>query len=127
MSNFRIKTLICLSFLSLTIFGCLPEKRIAWSPDGKRAAVATPTGLYLIDAKGELLPPRLTGTPTRCVWTADGEGLLVAHARKVAKWDELTTSMSADEKRLIELKAVELRERVLSFEAEWEEFYIVFG
>lgn len=115
-------TFVSLSVLSVALCGCLPEKRIVWSPDGSRAAVATPTGLYLIDAKGALLPPRLTGTPTRCVWTADGNGLLVAHARKVSKWDELTRSMSPEEKKLIESKSIELRERMLAHEGAWDDF-----
>ncbi|GMU33693.1 MAG: hypothetical protein AMXMBFR20_15650 [Planctomycetia bacterium] len=112
----------CIAALGLTLCGCLPEKRIVWSPDGSRAAVATPTGLYLIDATGKLLKPRISDTPTRCVWTADGKGLLVAHAQKAAKWDELTKSMSAAEKEMIESTAVELRKRILEHDGDWEKF-----
>lgn len=115
-------SIACLAIFGLTLCGCLPEKRIVWSPNGSRAAVATPTGLYLIDATGKLLKPRMTDTPTRCVWTADGKGLLVAHARKAAKWDELTKSMSAPEKEMIESTAVELRKRILDFSGDWEKF-----
>lgn len=117
-----ITRIACLTALGLTLCGCLPEKRIAWSPDGSRAAVATPTGLYLIDATGKLLPPRLTDTPTRCVWTADGKGLLIAHARKAPKWDDLTNSMSAAEKEMIESTAIELRRRILDHAGDLEKF-----
>lgn len=112
----------CITALCLTFCGCLPEKRIVWSPDGSRAAVATPSGLYLIDSEGKVLPPRLEGTPTRCVWTSDGKGLLVAHARKVAMWDDLTKSMSPGEKELIDSTAVELRKKVLDYSGDWKNF-----
>ena len=40
-------------------FGCIPDKRIVWSSDGKRAAVSTDHGLYIIDHEGRVLSPRL--------------------------------------------------------------------
>lgn len=102
--------------------GCLPEKRIAWSPDGSRAAVATPTGLYLIDATGKVLPPRLSGTPTRCAWLPDGKQLLVVHATKAAKWADVEYVLDARRREVIEAHAKNVRERALAFKEDWEHF-----
>ena len=38
---------------ALSITGCLKE-RLAWSPDGRHAAIITADGLYLTDPTGKL-------------------------------------------------------------------------
>ena len=38
--------------LAVVTGGCVPEKRISWSPDGRWAAVRGETGLYMCDETG---------------------------------------------------------------------------
>ena len=37
---------------TVTLVGCLPEKRVIWSPDGKWGLVRSDDGLYVCDADG---------------------------------------------------------------------------
>lgn len=115
--NFTVAAL-----LLTTLVGCLPEERITWSPDGRRAAVATPGGLYFIDDSGKVLTPRLTGTATRCDWFADSRRLAVVHTTKAANWKDIAELFDAPQTKEIQRQAEALRERVLAYDGEWSKF-----
>jgi len=102
--------------------GCLPEKRIVWSPDGERAAIAAPNGLFLIDAQGKVLKPRLTGTAVRCNWFPDSRRLAVVHESKVETWRDVTDMFNAVQTGKIKELANTLRQRVLAYEGDWDQF-----
>ncbi len=105
------------SIATAALFGCLPEERIVWSPDGKRAAVATPNGLYFIDPTGKVLPPRLTETPVRCDWFADGRRLAVIHTTKAANWGQIAELFDAGQTSEVKRQARILRDRILAYES----------
>lgn len=102
--------------------GCLPEKRIVWSPDGQRAAVATPQGLYFIDAKGRLLAPKLSGTPARCEWFPDGKRLAVVHTEPAKKWNDVKPLYTPEQAATIVQAAGDLRSRALAYDGDWDKF-----
>jgi WD40 repeat protein len=102
--------------------GCLPEKRIVWSPDGQRAAVATPNGLFFIDSKGIVLPSKLTQTPARCEWFADGRRLAVAHTRKVKGWNDVKGLYTAQQVEAIVKAAEDAHTRAMSYDGNWDDF-----
>lgn len=113
---------IILAALTALAGGCLPEKRICWSPDGSRAAVATPTGLYLIDATGKALSPRLTGTPARCDWFPDGKRLAVVHTARAGKWSDAEPLFDKAGRDRIERHAKDAHERLLAYSGSLDDF-----
>lgn len=104
--------------------GCIPEKRIVWSPDGKRAAVATPNGLFLIDREGKVRKPRLTGTTAKCDWFPDSRRLAVVRETAATNWTEVADIFSAEQTNTIKDLAKTLRERVLAYEGDWDKFQL---
>jgi hypothetical protein len=117
-----VKTFVALTLSVSFLTGCLPEKRIVWSPDGERAAVATPQGLYFIDAKGTVLPPRLPNTLARCDWFPDGKTLAVVHTQKVKRWNDIKGLFTPNEIDAITKHAEEARTLVLSYDGAWDDF-----
>jgi hypothetical protein len=110
----------CLVLVAVT--GCIPEKRIAWSPDGERAAVMAEGGIYIIDANGKLLPPHLAASSARCEWFPDGRRILVKHTISTQKWDDIVPLFSAEELSRIQTEAQSLRDRILAFQGDWKQF-----
>ncbi|MBN2563121.1 MAG: hypothetical protein JXQ75_19520 [Phycisphaerae bacterium] len=106
------------------IAGCIPEKRIVWSPDGKRAVVATPKGLFLIDGDGNVLKPRLTGSPTRCNWFPDNCRLAVVHKTTAKKWADVEDMFNSEQTTKMKALAKTLRERALAYEGDWDAFKV---
>jgi len=121
--NARTRLITALLGVAL-LAGCIPEKRIVWSPDGSRAAVATPNGLFLIDPDGKVLKPRLTGTPVHCDWFPDNRRLAVVHGTKVKGWPDIKPLFEEEQTRDIARFAADLRTRVLAYEGDWDDFDI---
>ncbi|MFO0973956.1 MAG: hypothetical protein U1A27_11035 [Phycisphaerae bacterium] len=102
--------------------GCLPEKRILWSKDGRTAAVLTPEGLRLSSAEG-----RLSGVVVphvrRGVWVADQQrlALAVAHEAKTAR--ELDGLLLPGQRTQLDSAATRLREQALAFKGNWNDFH----
>jgi hypothetical protein len=107
--------------------GCFPEKRVIWSPDGRRAAVATPNGLFFIDPAGKVLEPRLTGSAAKCGWFPDSRRLAVVHATKAKSWSEVGDLFGLEQAGEIEKLAKALRSRVMAYEGDWDDFEIDSG
>ncbi len=110
--------------LTIIAAACIPEKRIVWSPDGERAAVATPNGLFLIGPDGRVLKPRLADSPTRCAWFPDGKRLAVVSAAKARNWTDAEPLFRPEEISDIKLLAERLREELLEFDGDWTEFHL---
>lgn len=117
-----LKTLASFLFVCALLAGCIPEKRIVWSPNGERAAVATPQGLFFIDAKGTVLPPKLENTPARCDWFPDGKRLAVVHTEKAKGWNEIKGLFTHSEIGAITKHAEEARTLILAHVGPWDDF-----
>ncbi len=119
--NARTRFITALLGAALLV-GCIPEKRIVWSPDGSRAAVATPNGLFFIDPDGKVLDPRLPGTPVQCDWFPDNRRLAVVHGTKAQGWAGVKPLFEEEQTRHIAQLAAALRTRVLAYEGNWDDF-----
>jgi len=75
-----------LAAVLLLLAGCL-EKNLLWSPDGRRAVVFGPDGLYLTDAEGRLSSLLAPGA-YRAAWLGDSRQLVIARRERVATWTE---------------------------------------
>ncbi len=109
---------------TLVAAGCIPEKRIVWSPDGKRAAIATDKGLFFINADGEVLKPRLTGNPATCDWFPDSRRVVVIHTSKAQHWADLSPLFDDTKMAQIKEEAECLKKRVLAHSGNWDDFKI---
>lgn len=112
------------ALLLLPFAGCIPEKRIVWSPDGERAAVATPKGLFLINAEGKVLDSRLTGSAARCNWFRDGRRLAAAYGAKAKQWADVADTFTLEQTSDIEKLAKALHDRLLEYDGSWNDFQI---
>lgn len=76
--------------------GCLPDKKVIWSPDGSRAGVLSGDELYLCDAQGKLSSMVLSGV-MNYAWLPDSQRLVVTHMTKINSWKELAGELKADQ------------------------------
>jgi hypothetical protein len=120
----RLATIAAISLAVTYAAGCIPEKRIVWSPDGQRAAVASDNGLYFIDARGNVLQPRWTQSAAKCVWLPDGKSLVVFHTEKAKTWDEVRGLLDQNALKQVEAGAKDLKDRVLAYDGNWDDFKI---
>ena len=104
--------LFAASLIAATLFSsCLPRERMAWSPNGKAAVVATRDGLVLTDAAGRTLGPITTddGLSTQLdgtfVWEHDGSALFLVTETKGLTWKEAAKLVPADEAAQVEALA----------------------
>ena len=104
--------------------GCLPEKRIVWSPDGRNAVVATDTGLRFINSAYKVLPARVDGEMSRAAWFGDNKRLAVLRAAEVSGWDDIKSVLTPDQTNLIRQSAESLRLRILKSDGNWDRFEI---
>lgn len=107
--------------LLLTLTACYPEKRVVWSPDGRRAAVIGADGLHLCDPEGNL-SPLLVADAKRAVWFPDSRRLALVVPTEVETWSELVERLSAAQREEIEAYAVQLRAQILAFTGDWDDF-----
>lgn len=101
--SFRTAVTGVLACALTLLAGCLHEK-LAWSPDGSRAAVITSEGLYLSDAAGTLSPLLVPGA-YQAAWCADSQRLVVARKRPVPTYKELAQLLGAERTRALATKA----------------------
>ena len=104
--------------------GCLPEKRVVWSPDGRWAAIRGSDGLYLCDPSGKLSErkPMVEGV-TSLAWLPDSKGLILSYVDAHADtWDALAARLSAEQRRKVESVGPQLRNEILAHEGDWKNF-----
>jgi hypothetical protein len=107
--------------LTALLVGCLPEKRLIWSPDGKWAAVRTGDGLYLCDENGRL-SGRIADEVSSVAWFPDSRRLLVQEGQMVKTWDEVASAVPEDTRnRLLELSE-RLYQEAMAYEGDWDGF-----
>lgn len=93
---------ICVALLLLSLgAGCRVEERMAWSPDGTRAAVRSAGGLCLMDAGGALSRP-LAADVASASWLPDGRGLVLVRQIPVASWQEAVRLLPPEESAAVE-------------------------
>lgn len=90
--------------LTLSLAGCMVDERMAWSPDGSRAAVWGPAGLFLADPDGRLGGPLVTGVTT-AVWMPGDRELVVLREIPVRRWAEVAERLHERDRRRIEALA----------------------
>jgi hypothetical protein len=103
------------------LFGCYPEKRVVWSPDGQWAAVLGGDGLRLSDAQGKLSELLAAGA-TRAAWLPDSQRLVVTCPQPVKSWSELSAALPAGQRERIAEAGAKLREQMLAYDGDWEAF-----
>lgn len=87
----------------LLLGGCLQE-RLAWSPDGKHAAVVTAEGLHLADASGRISPLLVPGA-YRVAWLADSQRLVLARKKPLKNFAEIAAALGPERTRTLVTKA----------------------
>ncbi|GJQ26898.1 MAG: hypothetical protein HBSAPP02_19300 [Phycisphaerae bacterium] len=120
MNRIALLRLSCLLFVSSV--GCIPEKRVIWSHDGKTAAISTHKGLRLAAADGQLLGARLDCTAARAAWFPDNRRLAIAYAREVKGWEQIAPIYSPQKIQDIAKAAQAAKERVLAYDGDWSRF-----
>ncbi len=113
------RILIAASLAALA--GCIPEKRVVWSPDSSRAAVIAADGLHLCAPDGALSKPLLAGA-RRVAWFPDSKRLLVLHTTKAKTWSDVEKLLTPAQRDSVAASAKELREQVLAFNGSWDKF-----
>jgi dipeptidyl aminopeptidase/acylaminoacyl peptidase len=87
---------IALASLLLLTSGC-GVRRLAWSPDGKRAAVLGQDGLYFCDADGKLSGVQVSNV-AMTEWFADSERLAIIRAASASSWPEIEAHLPVEER-----------------------------
>jgi hypothetical protein len=121
--NMNRITLAVAVLLLASLAGCLPEEKVVWSPDGQRAAVIAPDGLYLCDGDGRL-SPRVAGNVTAAAWLPDSKRLLVVRDTKepAKTWKDAATLVDEDLAKAVVARAQALRQEILALKAPVDEF-----
>ncbi len=102
----------------LAAAGCLPEEKVFWSPDGRRAVIMAPDGLYLCDGEGAL-SPRVTGKATGVAWLPDSKRLVVAREQPPLKtWKDVAAFVGEADAKVIMEGAAKLRQEFLAYQGE---------
>ncbi len=120
-SKYLMMTFVAvMAMVSLT--GCLPEKRIVWSPNGEVAAVNSDQGLHFIDAEGKILPAKFSDQPVRSAWFPDSRQLAVVHQREVPKWSDVMSVLSKEQVAKIKEIAPSAKEQFLAYDGDLDKF-----
>lgn len=82
--------------LLLTV-GCNEvEDRLAWSPDGTRAALRVGDSLYLVDTNGNLSDV-IASNVTAAAWLPDSRGLVLLRSVSIANWKDAESVLPSEE------------------------------
>ncbi|HPM24535.1 MAG TPA: hypothetical protein PLP66_11570 [Phycisphaerae bacterium] len=103
------------------ICGCVPEKRVAWSPDGHWATVKAADGLYLCDESGKL-SARLVEGVNSVAWLPDSKHLLWSRTEPVTTWEALLPLLTPEQRKTIETRGPRLREELMAHQGDWDGF-----
>jgi hypothetical protein len=99
-----------LAGLALFAAGCLQE-RLAWSPNGRRAAVITADGLHLTDASGRITPLLVAGA-YRAAWLPDSQRLVIARRKPAKDFAAVAAALGPDRTRALVAKAEAVGARI---------------
>ena len=117
------RDILVVSLLALvSAVGCIPEKRVVWSPDGTRALVRM-GGNRLFVLEGPELTPRDLGVRAYGAdWLPDGRRAVATVIEEHATWDSLAPSLSADDRGKVVDAAKKLADAIMAFEGPIDQF-----
>ena len=117
------RDILVVSLLALVcVVGCIPEKRVVWSPDGTRALVRL-GGNRLFVLEGPDLKPRDLGIRAYgAEWLPDGRRAVATLIEEHAAWDSLAPSLSADDRGKVVDAAKKLADAVMAFAGPIDQF-----
>jgi len=102
----------------LVAAGCLLEEKVVWSPDGRRAAVIAPDGLYLCDGEGTL-SPCVAEKVKAAAWLPDSKRLVVAREQPPLKmWKDVAAFIDEGAAKEVMESAARLRQEILAYQGE---------
>ncbi|HUW82099.1 MAG TPA: hypothetical protein VMZ31_04785 [Phycisphaerae bacterium] len=102
--------------------GCIPEKRVVWSPDGTRALVRM-GGNRLFVLEGRDLKPRDLGIRAYGAdWLPDGRRAVATVVEEHAAWSSLAPNLSADDRERVVDAAKKLADAIMAFEGPIDQF-----
>jgi len=110
-----------LLMLSTVLSGCIPEKRVVWSPDGRRAALIGGDGLYVCNETGRL-SERLAEAVEQVVWLSDSQRLVAERTVDLSTWEAVRTTIDAERVKGIKAGGERLRAEVLAHEGGFDDF-----
>ena len=114
--------MLCIGILGLlAAFGCFPEKRVVWSPDGRWAAVSGGDGLYLCDENGRLTP-RIVEGPAYVSWMPDSSGLVMMRMETAQTWAQMASCFTDDRRTQFVALAEKIYQQVLAFDGDLDDF-----
>ncbi len=117
------RDILVVSLLALVgAVGCIPEKRVVWSPDGERALVRM-GGNRLFLLEGPELKPRDLGIRAYGAdWLPDGRRAVATVTEEHATWDSLAPNLSAADRERVVQAAKKLADAVMAFEGPLDQF-----
>lgn len=118
--NRSLRKIVIVAALA-ALAGCIPEKRIVWSPDGSRAGVIATDGLRFAAPDGTLGKPVLPGA-RRIAWFADSKRIFCLHTTTAAGWKDLEKVLTPAERDTVAKSAATLREQVMAYNGPWDKF-----
>ncbi|MBP7747387.1 MAG: hypothetical protein KA383_14815 [Phycisphaerae bacterium] len=117
-----MKRLVVLAVVLLGgVCGCLPEKRVTWSPDGRWATVRPTDGLYLCDESGRL-SARVAESVRSVAWLPDSKQLVWSRTELVKTWEALEPLLTPEQRKTIETRGPRLREELMTHQGGWDGF-----
>ncbi len=117
----HVRPLLVVSVVVTAIAGCVPEKRVKWSPDGGVAAVRIGSELHLCDPNG-VLSPTLVEDVADMEWIAGARLLVLVRAATTGKWSEVEPLLDPARRDDLVRRAPELRDAIIAYKGEWREF-----
>lgn len=126
-------TLIAAVFTVGLLAGCLPEKKIVWSRDGKCGAVIAQDGIFLCGDDGRLLSKetRYPGRHVAASWFPDYQvphtmieiqRLAVIKVVSLSKWEEIANYMSSERREQTIAESEKLLKDVMAYTGDWKNF-----
>jgi hypothetical protein len=118
----RVAVYVGMFAAAVSVVGCLPEKRVSWSPDGHWATVkGGDDALYLCDQSGRL-SQRLVEHLGSVAWLPDSKHLVLSHSEAATSWAQAAGVLPAERRHELEVLAPALRDELLSYSGDWKDF-----
>lgn len=105
-----------------TLGGCIPEKRVVWSPDGRHAAVRTGDAKLFLCSPNGTLSPCVAEHVADMAWTHDGRRLLLVRSEPTTDWRTVRALLAPERLAELERRLPALRDEVLAYREDWDQF-----
>ena len=115
------RAILAAIFVASFVAGCVPEKKIFWSPDGSTAAILGRDQLFFCDGTGKLLASA-RGKYTGVSWYPDNQRVAVVYAKPLAKWDEVAKYMTPEKQKQTIEDSEGLFKDFMAYKGDWKDF-----